>query len=101
MSEGYCWILKLLSGPTIFKLLILCGNELISTGIPLLLMSLFLLFLEKENSQIFNEYFYLPLYLPLQYAANPLSFANSVPIYHISFYINFNFLLLLLQAASY
>jgi hypothetical protein len=35
VSEGYqlnyCWILKLLSGPGIFKLLNLCGNQLSST----------------------------------------------------------------------
>ncbi len=34
ISEGYqlnyCWVLKLLSGPRIFKLLNLCGNQLIS-----------------------------------------------------------------------
>ncbi len=46
VSEGYklnyYLILKLLSGPRIFKLLNLCGNQLIS--IPWLLMSLFLLF---------------------------------------------------------
>jgi hypothetical protein len=34
VSEGYqliyCWILKLLSGPIIFQLLNLCGNQLIS-----------------------------------------------------------------------
>jgi hypothetical protein len=34
VSEGYqlnyCWILKLLSGPRNFKLLNLCGNQLIS-----------------------------------------------------------------------
>jgi hypothetical protein len=85
VSEGfqlnYCWILKLLSRHRIFKLLNFYGNQLIS--IPLLLMSLFLLFLgkifqqlnlddssrncllEQENSQIFKEDFYLPLYLPL------------------------------------
>ncbi len=49
VSEGYqnnyCWILKLLSGPRIFKLINLCGNQFIS--IPKLLMSLFLLFLGK------------------------------------------------------
>jgi hypothetical protein len=49
VSEGYqlsyCWILKLLSGPRMFKLLNLCGNQLIS--IPELLMFLFLLFLGK------------------------------------------------------
>jgi hypothetical protein len=50
VPEGYqlnfSWILKLLSGTKIFKLQNLCGNQLIS-------------------SQIFNEDFYLPLYLPL------------------------------------
>jgi hypothetical protein len=34
VSEGnqfnYCWIIKLLKVPRIFKLLILCGNQLIS-----------------------------------------------------------------------
>ena len=49
VSEGYqlnyCLILKLLSGPRIFKLLNLCGNQLIS--IPKMLMSVFLLFLWK------------------------------------------------------
>jgi hypothetical protein len=34
VSEGYqlnyCWILKLLSGSRVFKLLNLCGNQLIS-----------------------------------------------------------------------
>ncbi len=50
---------QLLSGPGIFKLLNLCGNQHIS--IPQLLMSLFLLFLWK----IFIEDFYSPLYHPL------------------------------------
>jgi hypothetical protein len=54
VSEGYeinyCWILKLLNGPRIFKLLNLFGNQLIS--IPDLLMSLFLLFLGKIFQQL-------------------------------------------------
>jgi hypothetical protein len=71
VSEGYqvnyCWILKLLCERRIFKLLNLCGNQLIS--IPELLMSVFLLFLVKilqqlNLNQIFNEDFYLPIYLP-------------------------------------
>ncbi len=37
---NYCWILKLISGPRIFKLLNLYGNQLISTS-----WSLFLQFL--------------------------------------------------------
>ncbi len=41
-QPNYCFILKLLNGPRIFKLLNLCGNQLIS--ISELLMSLFLLF---------------------------------------------------------
>jgi hypothetical protein len=44
---NYCWILKLQpSGPRIFKLLNLCGYQLIS--ISELLMSLFLLFLGEN-----------------------------------------------------
>jgi hypothetical protein len=49
VSEGYqlnySWILKLLRGPKLFKLLNLCGNHPIS--IPWLLLSLFLLILGK------------------------------------------------------
>ncbi len=89
VSEGYhlnyCWILKLLSRPRIFKLLNLCGNQLIS--IPLaayvFVPSVFgeniptaefgMISAEiacwesghKEKSQICNEDFYLPLFLPL------------------------------------
>ncbi len=52
MSEGYqvnyCWILKLLSGPRIFKLLNFFGGQL-SKNISSLLMSLFLLFLGKRH----------------------------------------------------
>ncbi len=44
------WILKLLSVPRIFKLLNLCGNQLIS--IPKMPMSLFLLFLGKTFQQL-------------------------------------------------
>ncbi len=51
VSEGnqlnYCWNLKLPSGPTIFKLLNLCGNQLISRHE--LLMSLVLLFFGEKN----------------------------------------------------
>ncbi len=60
VSDGsqinYCWILKLLSGPRIFKFLNVCGNQNIS--IPELLMSLFFLFLGKilySNGWIWND----------------------------------------------
>ncbi len=80
---NYCWILKLLSGLRILKLLNLCGNQVIS--MPLLLMWLFHLFLGKNSkSLIWNDIgrncllvhrmeiakflmrtFTLPIYLPL------------------------------------
>jgi hypothetical protein len=60
----YCWILKLLSGPRIFKLLNLCGNQLIS--IPL--MSLFLLFLGKIFQQLNWEWY--PMFTYLHYFLN-------------------------------
>ncbi len=82
VSEGYqlnyCWILTLLSGPRICKLLNLCCFQLIS--IPYLQMSLFLLFwgkmfqqLNLENDIGRNSLLghrkkiakFLPLYLPL------------------------------------
>ncbi len=51
VSEGYqlnyCWILKLLGGPRIFKLLNWCGHQLII--IPSLLISIFLLFLGEKG----------------------------------------------------
>jgi hypothetical protein len=87
VSEGYqnnyCWILKLLRGPRIFKLINLCGNQFMqyTQAAYVLVPSVFggniptaefgryrqklLPGTKKENSQIFNEYFYLPLCLPV------------------------------------
>ncbi len=57
VSEGYqlnyCWILKLLSGPRIFKLLKLCGNQLISTPCSGLCSSCF--GGKYSNSWIWND----------------------------------------------
>ncbi len=54
VNNLYCWILKLLRGPRIFKLLNLYGSQLIS--LPWLRMPLFILFGEKySNSWIWND----------------------------------------------
>jgi hypothetical protein len=70
----------LLSRPKIFKILNVCGNQLMSTlAAYVFVPSVFgeniltaefgmnrqKLLAGKEKSQIFNEDFYLPLYLPL------------------------------------